>query len=358
MPRGDNQLTNVFANLRDVTLQRLDVYHDHGHPVFYDSRYFAPTVNLWNTVPVIYADIEPGAPVKHPRFEDVTNGTLPPEYRVVGNVSGTHIPIAGERVLKGIVSFSDKEMEQLANAGDLSLSTGLSSPEAPDGRRRGATRIAGPVTPNHVLVFRRGACPNCYPNDNGAMFHNLERELEMDDESKGILKRIADALNKTSDPPQQYVNVAEHETLKKDVTAMKEAITELVNLIKTEKPPEKKPEQAPDADPEKENLKQELATLKAGRAKAKADAAWTTMKANLPEGWLGEKEAKTREEFEADPVAFSLKVIAFNNTKPGEKQAEGNNTPPGNSGEEPTSDEVAFKNLASEFEKKYGIRVV
>lgn len=333
MPRGDNQLTNVFANLRDVTLQRLDVYHDHGHPVFYDSRYFAPTVNLWNTVPVIYADIEPGAPVKHPRFEDVTNGTLPPEYRVVGNVSGTHIPIAGERVLKGIVSFSDKEMEQLANAGDLSLSTGLSSPEAPDGRRRGATRIAGPVTPNHVLVFRRGACPNCYPNDNGAMFHNLQEPDMPDDETKGLLKTIADALTRREPAPVQHVNLTEFENLKKELETAKAQTAELVNL------------------------KQELETLKAEKATAEKDTKWNAMKANLPEGWLGAKEPETRKEFEADPGAFALKVVAFKNTQPQEQQAEGTGAT-GGSGDAESTEEQKFANMAAEVAKATGIQFV
>lgn len=333
MPRGDNQLTNVFANLRDVTLQRLDVYHDHGHPVFYDSRYFAPTVNLWNTVPVIYADIEPGAPVKHPRFEDVTNGTLPPEYRVVGNVSGTHIPIAGERVLKGIVSFSDKEMEQLANAGDLSLSTGLSSPEAPDGRRRGATRIAGPVTPNHVLVFRRGACPNCYPNDSGAMFHNLQEPDMTDDETKGLLKTIADALTRREPAPVQHVNLTEFENLKKELETAKAQTAELVNL------------------------KQELETLKAEKATAEKDTKWNAMKANLPEGWLGAKEPETRKEFEADPGAFALKVVAFKNTQPQEQQAEGTGAT-GGSGDAESTEEQKFANMAAEVAKATGIQFV
>lgn len=333
MPRGDNQLTNVFANLHDVTLQRLDVYHDHGHPVFYDSRYFAPTVNLWNTVPVIYADIEPGAPVKHPRFEDVTNGTLPPEYRVVGNVSGTHIPIAGERVLKGIVSFSDKEMEQLANAGDLSLSTGLSSPEAPDGRRRGATRIAGPVTPNHVLVFRRGACPNCYPNDNGAMFHNLQEPDMPDDETKGLLKTIADALTRREPAPVQHVNLTEFENLKKELETAKAQTAELVNL------------------------KQELETLKAEKATAEKDTKWNAMKANLPEGWLGAKEPETRKEFEADPGAFALKVVAFKNTQPQEQQAEGTGAT-GGSGDAESTEEQKFANMAAEVAKATGIQFV
>jgi len=63
------------------------------------------------------------------------------------------------------------------------------------------------------------------------------------------------------------------------------------------------------------NLKQELETLKAEKATAEKDTKWNAMKANLPEGWLGAKEPETRKEFEADPGAFALKVVAFKNTQ-------------------------------------------
>jgi hypothetical protein len=354
MHRGDISHLNVFANLHDVTLQRLDVYQSHKTPVFYDSRFFAPTVDLWNVVPVIYGDVAPGKPAKHPRFEDVVNATLPPEYRVVGSVSNAHLTGAGEKALMGTVSFSDPEIERMAAAGELSLSTGFSSPESPDDRLKGATKIAGNVIPNHVYVFRRGACPNCFPNDNGAMFHNMQQEPIMDDESKGILTRIADALNRAPEPPQQqYVNVAEYETLKKELAATKEALADLVNVMKTEKEPEKKPE----VDQEKENLKKEIEDMKAEQAQAAADAAWGAVKANLPEGWLGEKEAETRKAFETEPATFFGKFAEFKNAQPDEKAAEGDGTA-GAGGETPDKDEAEFKNLATEFEKKYGIRVV
>jgi len=151
--------SNAFANLHDVTLQRLDVYHrNNGGYVFYDSKHFAPTVDHWNTVPVIYVETEPGKPGRTSQFKDVITRTLPAKFRTVGSVSAAHLTETGEKVLKGAIVFSDPAIAAKANAGELSLSTGLASPEAPDPRLPGATRIAGPVTPNHILVFDRGAC--------------------------------------------------------------------------------------------------------------------------------------------------------------------------------------------------------
>ena len=324
--------SNAFENLHDVTLQRLDVYHrNNGGYVFYDAKHFAPTADRWNAVPVIYVETGPGEPAEHPQFKDVITRTLPAKFRTVGSVSAAHLTETGEKVLKGAIAFSDPAIAAKANAGELSLSTGLASPEAPDPRLPGATRIAGPVTPNHVLVFDRGACPNCYPNDSGAMFHNLQ-ELDMpDDETKGLLKRIADALTKTPEPPQQYNNLAEIENLKKELETAKAQTAELVNL------------------------KQELETLKAEKATAEKDARWTTMKANLPAGWLGEKEGSTRKEFETAPAAFLAKFAEFKNTQPGAKGAEGSGTPPG---ETPNGDEAQFRNVADQFAKEYGVRFV
>ena len=334
MTRGDTPHTNAFANLHDVTLQRLGVYHrNNGRYVFYDAKHFAPTVDRWNTVPVIYVETRPGEPAEHPRFEDVVASTLPAKFRKVGDVSVAHLTETGERALKGAITFSDPTIAAKANAGGLSLSTGLASPEAPDPRLPGATRIAGPVTPNHVLVFDRGACPNCYPNDSGAMFHNLQEPDMPDDETKGLLKTIADALTRREPAPVQHVNLTEFENLKKELETAKAQTAELVNL------------------------KQELETLKAEKATAEKDARWTTMKANLPAGWLGEKEGSTRKEFEADPGAFALKVVAFKNTQPQGRQAEGTGVT-GGSGDAESTEEQKFANMAAEVAKATGIQFV
>jgi len=113
-----------------------------------------------------------------------------------------------------------------------------------------------------------------------------------DDETKGLLKRIADALTKTPEPPQQYNNLAEIEGLKKDLAAANARDRrdgephQTAGRQKGDKP-----------DEEKENLKKELADLKAAQAKKDADAKWSAVKVNLPKGWLGEKEAETRKSF-------------------------------------------------------------
>jgi len=66
------------------------------------------------------------------RFEDVITRTLPAKFRTVGSVSAAHLTETGEKVLKGAIAFSDPAIAAKANAGELSLSTGLASPEAPD----------------------------------------------------------------------------------------------------------------------------------------------------------------------------------------------------------------------------------
>lgn len=333
MSRGDEP-TNVFQDLHDVTLQRLDVYQlNGGKPTFYDSQFFAPTANLWDAVPVVYVETEPGKAAEHPNFADVSGGTLPPQYRVVGNVSNSAVSQTGERVLNGAVGFTDPEIEGMASRGELSLSTGFASPISPDPYLKGAVRISGNVIPNHVLVFRRGACPNCYPNDAGALFHNLKEKDMPDDETKGLLKKIADALTKAPETPTQHNNLAEIENLKKELETAKAQTEELTNL------------------------KKELATLKEEKAKSEKDAKWATMKNALPAGWLGEKEAATRKEYEADPGAFALKLIAFKNTQPAAQGAEGSGVSGSAEGAE-ASDEAQFKNLAAKFAEKTGIRVI
>jgi len=81
------------------------------------------------------------------------------------------------------------------------------------------------------------------------------------------------------------------------------------------------------------------------------------MKANLPEGWLGAKEPETRKEFEADPGAFALKVVAFKNTQPTETPAEGSGVGQ-NAGDAESTEEQQFANMAAKFTEKFGIRVV
>jgi len=185
-------MANAFKNLHDVTLQRLNVYHkNNGHRVYYDAQHFASTVNAWNGVPVIFAETQAAVGAEHPDFADVTAGTLPSKYHLVGSISNARLAETGEPVLKAAITFTDSLIEAKANAGRLTLSTGLASAEAKDEKIPGATRIAGPVTPNHVLVFERGACPNCFPNDAGAMFHNTPDAVEVVDDDRTAFLNLA-----------------------------------------------------------------------------------------------------------------------------------------------------------------------
>jgi len=81
------------------------------------------------------------------------------------------------------------------------------------------------------------------------------------------------------------------------------------------------------------------------------------MKGKPSGGWLGAKEPETRKEFEADPGAFALKVVAFKNTQPQEQQAEGTGAT-GGSGDAESTEEQKFANMAAEVAKATGIQFV
>jgi len=73
--------SNAFANLhrRHAPTPSTCTTGNNGGYVFYDSKHFAPTVDHWNTVPVIYCfeDGSRGRPAEHPQFKDVITRTLP-----------------------------------------------------------------------------------------------------------------------------------------------------------------------------------------------------------------------------------------------------------------------------------------
>lgn len=176
--------------LHEVTLQRLGVYHmNAGKRTFYPVEHFAATVDKWNGMPVILATPCPGEPVKHPDFGGVIAGTLAPSYRVVGQVRNPRMAETGEPSLVGAIEFTDPILAARATAGLISISTGFGAAIAPDEQMPGANRIAGPVRPNHVLVFERGSCRNCFPNDAGARFCNTPEDS--DPEKDALRQEIA-----------------------------------------------------------------------------------------------------------------------------------------------------------------------
>lgn len=270
-----------------VILQRLGSYLPNaGENVFYSPESFV-NAEAWQGIPLAFVDAV-GATITHPDFDAVSNHNLPDNYRVVGQIGWAYIPLEGQPRLEAILEITDAYVEQIARDGLLGLSTGFSAQIIPDGD---GARIVGTVEPNHVLLFEQGACENCFPNDNGAMFLNVKENETMteDTEVKSMFQKIMDKLTNTKEaaetPQAQPVADAEKVQLQNTIDA----------------------------------LTNELDAMKADTVQREKDAAWANIKNTLPEGWLGAKEADTRAEFENNKDAFYAKLMAhkaeFSNTK-------------------------------------------
>lgn len=295
----------------NVTLQRLDVPQPYdGYDVFFSHAPFRQALPLWENIPVIYGEVVDNA-IRHPDFLDVTTGALSPEYRIAGRVILPNMPDEGQARLDAVLEITDPEVESLARMGALGLSTGFSAQTDSD---TGNRSIIGDVVPNHVLVFRQGACPNCYPRDNGALFLNV-RPMEttmdsektsdgFDGESKSWLKAIHDKLFNTK--PAEVPEVKPMETTE---TVSKEVFDNTVS----------------EKDAKIAELTQTIAEMKSAEEQRLKDAAWAEMKNTLPQGWLGEKEAETREMFENSKDQFYQKLMAHQHEFPNtaEQKAEG-----------------------------------
>ena len=270
-----------------VILQRLGSYLPNaGENVFYSPESFV-NAEAWQGIPLAFVDAV-GATITHPDFDAVSNHNLPDNYRFVGQIGWAYIPLEGQPRLEAILEITDAYVEQIARDGLLGLSTGFSAQIIPDGD---GARIVGTVEPNHVLLFEQGACENCFPNDNGAMFLNVKENETMteDTEVKSMFQKIMDKLTNTKEaaetPQAQPVADAEKVQLQNTIDA----------------------------------LTKELDAMKADTVQREKDAAWANIKNTLPEGWLGAKEADTRAEFENNKDAFYAKLMAhkaeFSNTK-------------------------------------------
>ena len=270
-----------------VILQRLGSYLPNaGENVFYSPESFV-NAEAWQGIPLAFVDAV-GATITHPDFDAVSNHNLPDNYRVVGQIGWAYIPLEGQPRLEAILEITDAYVEQIARDGLLGLSTGFSAQIIPDGD---GARIVGTVEPNHVLLFEQGACENCFPNDNGAMFLNVKENETMteDTEVKSMFQKIMEKLTNTKEQPA--------EAPKAEPVADAEKVT-MQNTI--------------------DKLNAELDAFKAEAAQREKDTAWANIKNSLPEGWLGAKEAETRAEFENSKDAFYAKLMAhkaeFGNT--------------------------------------------
>ena len=148
----------------------------------------------------------------------------------------------------------------------------------------------------------------------------------MDEESKGLLKKISEYFENLK--PAEHVQEEIKETMVDNTEELKNAVEE------------------------RDALKAKLEAIENAVKLEKAEAAWTEMKNILPEGWLGAKEAETRKEFEANPAAFAVKATKFNaENASAVKSAEGSET---------STTPINAENLAQaeveKFESDYGIK--
>jgi len=313
---------NAITGTHDVVLQRLDtLIKNNGRMILYSAESFQ-NVNQWVGIPVVYAESQVD-PLKHPTGNEVMSGELPVNQRVVGRVTAANLG-TGEPILRGEIVIDDPALDAMASAGEMSLSTGFS---ASIGNVNGQDKIIGNVIPNHVLIFRRGACRNCYPNDNSARFENLKEIDSMDEESKGLLKKIS----------EYFENIKPAEHVQDEIKETKMDTEDMKNITE-----------------ERDTLKAKIEAMENAAEVAKKDAAWTEIKNVLPAGWLGDKEAETRKEFENSASSFLVKHAKFvaENGAPAPK-AEGSEN-----GGTVQDMENAVKAELKEFEQKYGLHFV
>lgn len=288
-----------------ATIQRLEValeYSDIGRLFF--SRDSFTNTEAWQGIPLVYVEVINEA-VRHPDENDVTARTLKEGQRFVGYVAAAYIPKEGQPRLDAAVCITDAEVEALAKAGELGLSTGFGANIEPASPNEGEYRIVGQVQPNHIAVFHQGACPNCYPRDHGALFLNLQEtdkmteETKLDAESRGLLQRIHDKLFAADNTQPEASAEPAGETMTE--TQEPEVKTAELDNVAAEK------------DAIITELKNTIEQMKQAEIQRQKDEQWETLKNSLPAGWLGEHEAETRKEFETSPAAFTLRVL--NHTK-------------------------------------------
>ena len=291
-----------------VVLNRLGVYHPHdGLNVFYSPESFVNT-DAWRGIPIIYAPSD-GDDISHPDFDAVTNRQLPPEFRYVGYIDYAYIPDGTTRLEAGC-AITDAEVEQLARDGQLAPSSAFYADRIVEGA---TARIVGTITPNHLLVFKQGVCPTCYSNDDGAMFLNRTEKVPAE-------------LRATSSVQFRNITEKTSETVDMDETE-KGWLKQLYDKICCENTVEKTPEEKPMENTDSERIAaleaqvatltntlkerdESIATFQQEAAQRARDAAWDQIKNTLPRGWLGEREAETRNEFENNKDAFYVKLMA------------------------------------------------
>lgn len=284
-----------FTGPLDITLQTLETRHPHpNYPdgIYYATDNFSGTEPAWESGDrVIF--IPPGKKVEHvdhaafandPHSEAARHG-----YRIVGRLNNTRILTGedGKPRINSQVILDDAEAAKFAADRKLSLSDAFDAAINSDGS------MSGKVVPNHVILFLKcakksdGFCG--IPNDRGAGINNLSEETMADEDTKGILTQIRDAVTPKENPLQKTVDNLTAESTAKD--AQIAALTKENESLKA--------------------AKISLDNLMAEQEKTRKDGQWAQIK-NLYKPAMFHKpedEKAARDAFEKDPVSFQLANI-------------------------------------------------
>ncbi len=268
------------------TLGRTDQYG-----IYLDQEMFAPTVDAWNGIPLIFSQEHPDPEAfdKDPEAELRRIGGR----MVNGTNRDTRIDTVGHPTLRTTFDLDDEEISEGIAAGEISTSNCFFLRKV-DGRTV--------VHPHHILFFRE--TERDVPGDRGVLILNKERkDLTLVDRLRALVGR------RTERKYQEETDMADEAlkellaTARQDLAKAQETIAQLQAALSEEKA-------ASEAKDE------EIEALKAENQKYKekaADDRWQSFKGkHIPPGMVaGDKEAALRKEFETAPEAVFERILAY-----------------------------------------------
>lgn len=360
--------TTARVKTHEVILQVLNRWFDYGDKrVFYSVDNFAGTGPAWDVTPLIYAQAHPDHNLVTTDLDAALKSVKTAEGeegRLCGSLRGVDVFVPGQPRLSGNVAFTDPDIEKRYKNGELSLSTAFECQSDPPNLLADNSitegKLAGKVTPNHVLVFRQD--DQNQPGDPGAMFLHTKEDsnvTEFDNAGRVISMKNASRLEeaietlrsiwkemtsknqveskKTPTKGEEDETVkAEHrsstntvpdldeeeetmekedETVKAELDRLKTELDHMKNEVET------KQKEIDTLTAEHTAMKERLDTID----KEQAEAEWKHLKeTQIPPGWLkGDgKETEQRKEFDSDKVAYMHKILEHRKAQPTGEEGE------------------------------------
>lgn len=184
-----NAETAVEPSSHEVILQTLDQWRTirkqdgSAAPAYFGESNFAGTEEEWNGVPVIFTN------KRHPSVpfsKDPAKALKSCNGRIVGTFKEATLDKTGTTKFRGIVDYSDEDVEKLHGEGKLALSSGFYSKYDKSGK------LVGKVIPDHIIVFQ--PTESFRPQDMGAMFLNATPRGDLRGLFEGFVSAFRDAL--------------------------------------------------------------------------------------------------------------------------------------------------------------------